>query len=53
MRHGLECNIRNIANQLSFVYSGFAKELRVFITLPTNILKATVFIWTLEAMQEV
>ncbi len=53
MRHGIGCNIVDIANQLSFAYRGLAPELRVFVSLPTESMKAADFICTLEEKQEV
>ena len=53
MRHGIGCNIVDIANQLSFAYRGLAPELRVFVSPPTESTKAADFIRTLEKKQEV
>lgn len=53
IRHGIGCNIVNIANQLSFAYRGIAPELRVFVSPPTDLTKAADFIRTLEEKQEV
>ena len=53
MRHGIGCNIIDVANQLSFAYRGLAPELRVFISPPTKSTKAADFIRALEEKQEV
>ncbi len=53
MRHGIGCNIVNVANQLSFAYRGLAPELRVFVTPPTKSTKAFDFIRALKEKQEV
>ena len=53
MRHGIGCNIVDVANQLSFAYRGLAPELRVFVSPPTESTKAADFICTLEEKQEV
>ncbi len=53
MRHGIGCNIVDVANQLSFAYRGLAPELRIFVSPPTESTKATDFIRTLEEKQEV
>ena len=53
MRHGIGCNIVDVANQLSFAYRGLAPELRVFVSPPTESTKAADFIRTLEEKQEV
>lgn len=53
MHHGIDCNIIDVANQLSFAYRGIAPELRVFILLPTKTAKVSNFIWVLEEKQEV
>ena len=53
MRHGIGCNIVDVANQLSFAYRGLAPELRVFVSPPTEFTKAADFIRTLEEKQEV
>lgn len=53
MRHGIGCNIIDVANQLSFAYRGIAPELRVFVSPPTESTKAADFIRTLEEKQEV
>ena len=53
MRHGIGCNIVDVANQLSFAYRGLAPKLRVFITPPTKATKASDFIRALEEKQEV
>lgn len=53
MRHGIGCNIKEVANQLSFAYRGLSPELRVFVTPPTQSTKAADFIRTLEEKQEV
>lgn len=48
MRHGIGCNIINVANQLFFAYQGLAPKLRVFISPSTNFTKAADFIRALE-----
>lgn len=48
IRHGIGCNIVDIANQLSFAYRGLALELRVFVTPPTKTKKASDFICALK-----
>ena len=53
MRHGIGCNIVNVANQLSFAYRCLVSELRVFISPPTESTKAADFICALEEKQEV
>ncbi len=53
MRHGIGCNIVDIANQLSFAYWGLASELQVFVSPPTESTKAADFIRTFEEKQEV
>lgn len=53
MQHGIECNIVDVANQLSFVYQGLAPKLRMFISPSTESTKAANFIYTLEKKQEV
>ena len=53
MRHGIGCDIINVANQLSFAYRGLAPELRVFVSSPTESTKASDFICALEEKQEV
>ena len=53
MRHGIGCNIVDIANQLSFAYCGIAPELRVFVSLPMESTRAADFIRALEEKQEV
>lgn len=53
MRHGIGCNIVNVANQLSFAYRGLALELQVFVTPPTEATKASDFIRALKEKQEV
>lgn len=53
MRHGIGCNIVDIANQLSFAYHGIAPELRIFVLPPTETTKAADFIRILEEKQEV
>ena len=53
MRHGIGCNIVDVANQLSFAYRGLAPELRVFISPPTELTKAADFIRALKEKQEV
>lgn len=44
MQHGIEYNIINIANQLSFIYQSIAPELRVFVLSLTKSIKAANFI---------
>ena len=53
MRHGIGCNIIDVANQLSFAYRGIAPELRLFVSPPTELTKAADFIRALEEKQEV
>ena len=53
MRHGIGCNIVDIANQLSFAYRRLAPELRVFISPLTELTKAANFIRAFEEKQEV
>ncbi len=53
MRHGIGCNIVDVANQLSFTYRGIAPELRVFVSPPTESTRAADFIRALEEKQEV
>lgn len=53
MQYSIECNIINIANQLSFAYRGIAPELQIFVSPPTDSKKAADFICTLEEKQEV
>ena len=53
MRHGIGCNIVNVANQLFFAYQGLARELRVFVLPPTKSTKAADFIRTLKKKQEI
>lgn len=53
MRYGIECNIIDVANQLSFAYQGIALELWVFVSPPTELTKAANFIHVLEEKQEV
>ncbi len=53
MRHGIGCNIVDVANQLSFAYQGLASELRVFVSPLTESTKAADFICALEEKQEV
>ena len=53
IRHGIRCNIVDVANQLSFAYRGLAPELRVFVSSPIESTKAADFIRTLEEKQEV
>ena len=53
MRHGIGCNIIDVANQLFFAYQGIAPELRVFVSLPTESTKAADFIRALKEKQEV
>lgn len=53
IRHGLRCNIIDVANQLLFVYRGLLPELQVFINPLTNTIKVTEFIQALEEKQEI
>lgn len=53
MRHGIGCNIVNVAYQLSFVYLSLAPDLWVFVSLPTELTNAADFIRALEEKQEV
>lgn len=48
MRHGIGCNIVDIANQLFFAYRSIASELRVFVLLSTKITRASDFIRVLK-----
>lgn len=52
MRHGIGCNIVDIANQLFFAYRGIAPKLRVFMLPSTELTKAANFIFVLEKKQE-
>ena len=53
MRHGIGCNIVDVANQLFFAYRGIALKLRVFVSPPTESTKVADFICTLEEKQKV
>ena len=53
IRHGIGCNIVDVANQLSFAYWGLVPELQIFVSPPTKSTKAADFICTLEKKQEV
>ena len=53
MWHSIGCNIVNVANQLFFTYKGLAPEFPVFVSPPTESMKASYFIRTLEKKQEV
>ena len=53
MRHGIGCNIVDVANQLSFAYRSIAPELRVFVSPPTESIRAADFIRALKEKQEV
>lgn len=53
MQYGIDNNIVNIANQLSFAYQGIAPELKIYILASTKITKASNFIRALEKKQEV
>ena len=53
LRHDIECNIVDIANQLSFAYQGLAPELQVFISPSTKSTKAADFICALKEKQKV
>lgn len=53
MRHGIGCNIVDVSNQLSFAYRELAPKLRVFVSLPTELTKASDFIRALEQKQKV
>ena len=53
IRHGIGCNIVDVANQLSFAYRTIAPELRVFVSPPTEVMRASDFISALEEKQEV
>lgn len=53
MRHGIRCNIIDVANQLSFAYQDLALELRVFVSPPTESTKAADFICILEEKQKI
>ncbi len=52
IRHRIDCNIVDAANQLSFAYRGLAPELRLFISPPTNTTKVSDFIQALEEKQQ-
>ena len=53
MRYGIEYNIIEVANQLSFAYRGIVPELRVFVSPPNESTKAADFIRALEEKQGV
>lgn len=53
MRHGIGCNIVDMANQLSVDYRGIAPELKVFVLSLTESTRAADFIHTLEEKLEV
>lgn len=53
MQHNIDCNIVYIVNQLSFTYQRLALELRVFISLPTELTKVANFIYALKEKQRV
>ncbi len=53
MRHGIGCNIVDVANQLFFAYRGIAPKLKVFVSPPTESTRAADFICALEEKQEV
>ncbi len=53
MRHGIGCNIVDVANQLSFAYRGLAPEFLVFVSPPTKSTRVADFIRALEEKQEV
>lgn len=44
MRHGIGCNIVDVANQLFFAYRDIAPELRIFISPPIESTRAADFI---------
>lgn len=47
MQHNIGCNIIDVANQLFFTYQGLVPELRVFVSPPIELTKATDFIYSL------
>lgn len=53
MRHGIGCNIVDVANQLSFTYPGIAPKLRIFVLLPIESTRVPDFICALEEKQKV
>ena len=53
MRHGIGCNIVDVANQLCFAYRSIAPKLKVFVSPPTESTRAADFIRALEEKQEV
>lgn len=53
MRHGIRCNIINVANYLSFAYQSLAPELQVFVLPPTESTKAADLICILKEKQEI
>lgn len=53
MQHGIEYNIVNVANQLSFAYQSLTPKLRVFVSPLTESIKAANFIHTLKKKQKV
>lgn len=53
MRHGIGCNIIDMANQLSFAYRSLAPELQVFVMPLTESTKAFDFIHALKEKQKV
>lgn len=53
MRHGIRCNLVDIANQLFFAYRSLAWELRVFVMSLTEVTKAFDVIRALKEKEEV
>lgn len=53
MRHDIECNIIDVANQLFFANQGIVPELRVIMLPPTESIKAADFICVLEERQKI
>lgn len=53
MRHGIRCNLVDIANQLFFAYRSLALELRVFVMSLTEVTKAFDVIRALKEKEEV
>ena len=53
MRHGISCNIDDVANQLSFAYRDIVPKLRVFISSPIEFTRAADFICALKEKQEI
>lgn len=53
MYHSIDCNIVDIANQLSFAYHDIALEFKVFISLHTKVTKTFDFIRVFVEKQDV